>query len=114
MVFLWTSIARTEASWGTWIMAGSFRMWLGPPHGGQPTQDAERAGRSILTEAGGDPDPGRGPPRHPQRTERCLEGDHRHRTHNPDRDVRPRSRRRSRRVRWSRRVRPAAPPPDQV
>ena len=25
-------------------------MWLGPPHGGQPTQDAERAGRSILTE----------------------------------------------------------------
>jgi len=24
-------------------------MWLGPPHGGQPTQDAERAGRSILT-----------------------------------------------------------------
>jgi hypothetical protein len=25
-------------------------MWLGPPHGGQPTQDAERAGRPILTE----------------------------------------------------------------
>jgi len=25
-------------------------MWLGPPHGGQPTQDAERAGRSILTD----------------------------------------------------------------
>ena len=25
-------------------------MWLGPPHGGQSTQDAERAGRSILTE----------------------------------------------------------------
>ena len=50
MVFLWTSIARTGESWGTWITAGSFRMWLGPPHGGQPTQDAERAGRSILTD----------------------------------------------------------------
>ncbi len=25
-------------------------MWLGPPHGGQSTHDAERAGRSILTD----------------------------------------------------------------
>jgi hypothetical protein len=59
MVFLCTSIARTRALWGTWInTAGSFRMWLGPPHGGQPTQDAERAGRSILTDQA--PDGGTG------------------------------------------------------
>ena len=30
--------------------AGSFRMWLGPLHRGQPTQPTERAGRSILTD----------------------------------------------------------------
>jgi glycosyltransferase involved in cell wall biosynthesis len=52
MVFLCTSIAKTSTSGGTWInTVGSFRMWLGPLHrGGQPTQNAERADRSILTD----------------------------------------------------------------
>lgn len=45
---LWDTAQRSS---GTWInTAGSFHMWLGPPHGGQSTHDAERAGRSILTD----------------------------------------------------------------